>query len=241
MGWSLSWCTRWGFGDYFQFNNCYGTLSYNTIGVNFYSNEVQDGFGFGGGSYQGNRIGNNFYDNIIGEYFYNNTIPDNFYNNTIGNYFQWNIVDTYINGIDFTYYYGNITAFTYTALGDTAADGSYSALGGVTTGGNGVNATFDVVVSSGIVTSVTLNAPGNFYFCGNTITIPGNNINGYNDSIAAYTTNLTTQTGITGSYYGLSVTGGTGSNATFDVGVDVTGSVTDVIMDNQVPIYCLCR
>jgi hypothetical protein len=85
-------------GDNFSFNNCYGVFSYNTIGTNFNDNDVQDGFGFGGVSYQGNRIGNNFNDNTIGEYFYNNTIPDNFTENTVGDYFQWNIVNTAVNG-----------------------------------------------------------------------------------------------------------------------------------------------
>ena len=86
-------------GDYFQFNTCYGVFSYNTIGTNFNNNDVQDGFGVGGGTPQGNRIGNNFYNNTIGEYFYNNTIPDNFRTNQIGNSFQWNIVNTEVDGI----------------------------------------------------------------------------------------------------------------------------------------------
>ena len=86
-------------GDYFQFNTCYGSFSYNTIGTDFRSNEVQDGFGVGGGTPQGNRIGNNFEDNTIGEYFYNNTIPDNFADNTVGDSFQWNIVNAEIVGV----------------------------------------------------------------------------------------------------------------------------------------------
>jgi hypothetical protein len=206
-------------GDYFSFNTLYGSFSNNNIGTNFYSNEVQDGFGFGGGNYQGNRIGNNFYDNNIGEYFYNNTIPDNFYNNTIGDSFQWNMVDTYIDGIDFTTYYGNITGFTYTATGDTATDGTYNSLGGVTTGGNGANATFNVTVSGGIVQEVLLNASGSLYFCGNTITILGTQIGGTNgvDNIVisvgpvpptpsvyqAYTCNIFKRAGLTNrlSYY----------------------------------------
>ena len=86
-------------GSYFENNNCYGSFSYNTIGTNFNYNEVQDGFGFGMTTSQGNRIGNNFYNNTIGEYFYNNIIPDNFYNNTIGDSFQWNIVNTEVNNV----------------------------------------------------------------------------------------------------------------------------------------------
>lgn len=219
-------------GDYFQFNDCYGSFSYNTIGTNFFSNEIQDGFGFGGGNYQGNRIGNNFYDNIVGEYFYNNTIPDNFYNNTIGNYFQWNIVDTNIDNTDFTTYYGNITGFSYSALGGTAVDNIYDSLGGVTNG-IGLNATFNVEVSGSTVIDVSLNDVGIFYLCGDTITISGIDIGGYDDAIDAFTTNLTTQTGSSGNYYGLTVTGGTGINATFDVLVDGTGAITDIILDNQ--------
>jgi hypothetical protein len=86
-------------GSYFENNNCYGSFAYNTIGTNFNYNEVQDGFGFGMTTTQGNRIGNNFYNNTIGEYFYNNIIPDNFYNNTIGDSFQWNIVNTQVNNV----------------------------------------------------------------------------------------------------------------------------------------------
>ena len=164
-------------GDYFEFNTCYGSFSYNTIGTNFRSNVVQDGFGFGGSSNEGNRIGNNFNDNNIGEYFYNNTIPDNFTDNTVGDYFQWNIVDTYINFVDFTANYGNISGITYSATGTTATDGSYGSIGG-TTNGIGVNSTFNIEVSGGTVTGVTINDSGKLYVVGNTITILGSQIGG---------------------------------------------------------------
>jgi len=164
-------------GDNFDSNSCYGVFSYNTIGTGFYSNQVQDGFGFGSGTYQGNKIGNNFNDNTIGEYFYNNSIPDNFTNNIIGNYFQWNIVDTTIDGVDFTTNYGNITGFSYTATGNTATDDTYTNIGG-TTSGSGVNATFDIIVSGGSVTDVTLSNEGKEYVTGDTITILGTSIGG---------------------------------------------------------------
>lgn len=164
-------------GDYCQFNTCYGSFSYNTIGTNFNSNEVQDGFGFGGGTYQGNRIGNNFYDNIIGEYFYNNTIPDNFDSNIIGDYFQWNIVDTYIYGVDFTTYYGVIQTITYSATGTTSTDGSYGSVGG-TTNGTGVDASFQIDVVSGSVDNVSVINYGKLYQIGDTITILGTQIGG---------------------------------------------------------------
>jgi hypothetical protein len=164
-------------GDYFQFNICYGSFSYNTIGTNFRSNVVQDGFGFGGSSNEGNRIGNNFNDNTIGEYFYNNTIPDNFTDNTVGDYFQWNIVDTYINFVDFTTNYGNISGITYSATGTTATDGSYGSIGG-TTNGIGVNASFQIDVISGSVTNVSVLGGGKLYSVSNTITILGSQIGG---------------------------------------------------------------
>jgi hypothetical protein len=164
-------------GDNFEFNTCRGSFEYNTIGTNFYSNDVQDGFGFGGGTYQGNRIGNNFNDNIIGEYFYSNTIPDNFTNNTVGNYFQWNAVNTYINGVDFTVNYGNITDITYSATGTTATNGTYTGIGGSTTG-TGVNALFTINVGGNSVTGVTVTNGGKLYSTGETITVLGSQIGG---------------------------------------------------------------
>jgi hypothetical protein len=174
------------FGNNFANNNFESTVSnnnigeyfqYNNIGSYFYNNTIGNDFGYGYGSIQGNRIGSNFYDNIVGEYFYNNTIPDNFYNNTIGNYFQWNIVDTWINGVDFTYYYGNVTAFTFSALGTTASDNTYNGLIG-TTNGDGVDATFDIEVSGGSVIGITGNTQGKLYNVSDTITILGSQING---------------------------------------------------------------
>jgi hypothetical protein len=164
-------------GDYFSFNTCYGSFSYNTIGTGFASNEIQDGFGVGYGDSQGNRIGNGFFDNTIGEYFYNNTIPDNFQNNEVGDSFQWNIVNTYVDNIDFTANYGNISGITYNSLGTGATDNTYTSIAG-TTNGLGVNATFNIVVSGGTVTGVTINNAGKLYVNGNTITILGSQIGG---------------------------------------------------------------
>ena len=215
-------------GDYFVFNNCYGSFSYNTIGTSFENNEVQDGFGFGGGSYQGNRIGNNFNDNLIGEYFYNNTIPDNFTNNTVGDYFQWNVVNTYIDGVDFTVYYGNITGITYNSPGSSLTNGSYSNVSGTTTG-TGVNATFNIDVSGGTVTGVTINNFGKLYTTGNTITILGTSIGGVTGEITTFTVSgLGSITGTTGTYSNILAQGGSGENAYFNVVVvnDLVDEVT---------------
>lgn len=107
-------------GDYFESNNCYGSFSYNTIGTNFLSNEIQDGFGFGGGTYRGNMIGNNFNDNNIGEYFYDNTIGDNFTNNIVVDNFQMNRVCNNVNSNDFstaTHVYGYYNCEIFTRAG----------------------------------------------------------------------------------------------------------------------------
>jgi hypothetical protein len=203
-------------GDDFSFNTCYGSFSYNTIGTYFNSNEVQDGFGFGGSSNQGNRIGNYFTDNTIGEYFYNNTIPDNFYNNTIGDSFQWNIVDTYVDNVDFTTNYGNISGFSYTALGSGATDASYSNLT-VTTNGNGVNALFAVDVISGSVTNVSVVNSGKLYFVGNTITILGTQIGGVTGVIDGFTSDAIGKSGTTGTYENVFATGTNGENGSFNI------------------------
>lgn len=216
-------------GDYFEFNTCYGSFSYNTIGTNFDSNEVQDGFGFGGGTYQGNKIGNNFFDNSIGEYFYNNTVPDNFTNNTVGNYFQWNTINTDIVSVDFTTNYGNISGITYSSPGTSLTDGSYSDIGGSTTG-TGINATFNINVSGGTVTGVTINNSGRLYLNGDTIRILGTSIGGVTGQIITFTVSgLGSITGTTGTYTNILAQGGSGSTAYFNVTV-VDGLVDSVTL-----------
>ena len=112
------------------------------------------------------------------EYFYNNTIEDNFYNNTVGNYFQLNDVKiNQLNTVDFTEYYGNINGFTYTALGNTASDSVYTNIQG-TTNGDGINASFNIEVSSGVVIGVSGNTQGKLYGISDQITILGSQIGG---------------------------------------------------------------
>ena len=164
-------------GDYFGVNNLEGYFSYNKIGSDFVSNIIGTDFGFGGGQYQGNIIGNNFYNNDIGEYFYNNIIPDNFYDNIIGDYFQWNTFSSNIDNIDFGAYYGNITSFTYTATGSTAADNIYNSIGGLTDH-NGQNANFNIQVSGNTVIGITGDSQGRYYDVNDTITISGTSIGG---------------------------------------------------------------
>jgi hypothetical protein len=187
----------WGGG--FYGNVIGGDFQNNQIGHYFNDNTINNNFGFGyddpQGNKIGNKIGNNFYNNIVNEYFYNNSIPDNFKNNTIGKYFQWNVVNTEVKDIDFTVNYGNITGFTYVATGNGAADDTYSSIPICgTTIFDGTNATFDVVVASGVVDSVNQNSAGRGYSTGTTLTILGTQIGGTtpNDDI------VITITGVTG-------------------------------------------
>lgn len=166
------------FGDYCYQNQIADTFNYNQIANYFNGNIIGEGFGFGFSSSQGNVIGNYFYSNVIGEYFYNNRVCDGFYNNTVGDYFQNNYIKIpSLNTVDFKEYYGNISTFTYTANGSSASDNTYTGLLG-TTNGNGLNASFDIVVSSNVVTNVTLNASGVTYNVSDTITILGTQIGG---------------------------------------------------------------
>ena len=180
-------------GEDFFSNNIKESFYQNTIGNGFQTNQIgsyfnnntiDDYFGYGYGAPQGNKIGSNFYNNTVGEYFYNNTIPDNFTENTIGEYFQWNVVNTIIDNTDFTPNYGNITGFSYTALGTGATDTTYVGITG-TTSGMGINATFDIEVSGGTVIGVSGNTQGKLYHTGDTITILGTQIDGtdINDNV----------------------------------------------------------
>jgi hypothetical protein len=152
-------------------------FGYNKIGNNFYNNTIGNDFGYGGGNNYGNVIGEEFQNNTIGEYCYNNNISNLFQNNTVGDYFQWNVINTPIISTNFITYYDTITGFTYSASGSSASDNTYNGLTGATNG-DGINATFNVVVSSNVVTSVTIVQTGNYYQTGDTITILGSQIGG---------------------------------------------------------------
>ena len=117
-------------------------------------------------------------------------------------------------------------------MGTNATDGSYSNVAGITNG-NGVNALFNVDVISGSVTNVGVVNSGKLYVFGNTVTILGTQIGGFNNAVNTFSDNYTTQTGTTGTYLGLATTGGTGSNATFDIYVSPGDIITSIILDNQ--------
>lgn len=218
-------------GDYFSQNTISNEFRHNKIGDQFENNIIGEGFGFGYNTSQGNVIGNYFYDNTIGEYFYNNTIIDGFYNNQIFNNFQLNNIKTPVFANDFTQYYTNISAFTYTANGSTASDNTYTNLEG-TTNDIGVDASFDIVVSGNVVTNVSINNIGKYYAINDTITILGTQIGGYSNSIDTFTDNGIGKNGSDNTYNGLSATGGTGINATFDVSVN-SGLVDGVSINNR--------
>jgi hypothetical protein len=176
-------------GNYFQYNNISNNFTNNTIGINFAynnignnfeDNTIGDDFGFGGGQSRGNKIGNYFYNNTIGEYFYDNTTTDLFYGCTVGNYFQLNDIKIQnFYGYDFTTNLHKIVSISFSATGSSATDGTYSNISGATTSSiSGINATFDILVNSGIVTSVSIDSPGKFYEVNDYITILGTQIGG---------------------------------------------------------------
>jgi hypothetical protein len=177
-------------GSDFRNNDCFGTFAFNRIGSEFYNNTIEDGFGYGVNTSQGNSIGSYFYGNTIGEYFYNNTIADGFFDNQIYDYFQMNNIKVpFLNGIDFTFYYGNITGITWSTSASGLTDNTYTNLNGSITG-TGENATYDVVVSGGVVTNVTINSVGKFYQIGTQTTLPGEyhgGITGIDDIIVTVT------------------------------------------------------
>jgi hypothetical protein len=162
---------------YFNNNTISDNFQTNQIGSFFQDNTINDNFGFGYSEPQGNTIGSNFRNNTIGEYFYNNSIPDNFHDNEIGNYFQWNVINTNIDYTNFTLNYGNITGFSYTALGTGATPGIYTNLS-TSTNGVGTEATFNVEVSGVTIIGVSGYSEGRLYQYGDVLTILGTQIGG---------------------------------------------------------------
>jgi hypothetical protein len=174
--------------DYFQNNQIETNFSNNVIGSFFQSNTINEGFGFGGGSSQKNYIGDYFQNNNVGEYFYNNRVANYFQSNTLGNYFQKNNIETSVIGEDFTVNYGNIVTITNNDFVPSASDGVYSGLVG--TGGNGNGASFNVTITSSLVT-VNINQAGKQYVVGDTILILGSQIGG-TDGVDDVTINIIT-------------------------------------------------
>lgn len=215
--------------NYFYNNNIGNGFQTNEIKNYFNNNTIGDNFGYGYAIPQGNKIGSNFYNNTIGEYFYNNSIPDNFYENEIGNYFQWNVIDTNIDRTSFALNYGNLSGFSYTAAGTTATNNLYIGIQicGATQS-MGVGATFNVEVSSGEVIGVSGNTEGRLYNVNDVLTILGTQIGGVHNVIVSYSSNGIGKSGLTGNYPELSVTGGNGINANFDV--NVSSSLVDSVL-----------
>lgn len=216
--------------DNFSNNIIANDFRNNKIGKYFTNNQIAEGFGFGAGDSQNNVIDDYFQYNSINEYFYNNKVVSYFQDNIVGYYFQRNNIDTSIQEENFVVNYGNIVAFTYSSSGTSSSTGFYNNLAG-TTNGLGLDATFGVTVSGGTVSIVTLVSSGNQYAVGNTIIIPGNSIEGKTGVIEEFTLNGTPTGLADGTYNVLSAIGGSGSNATFNITVNL-GAI-DVITLND--------
>jgi hypothetical protein len=215
-----------GFGD----NNIAPDFRNNTIGKYFQYNTIASDFGFGGEESQNNIIDDYFQYNTIGEYFYNNKVASYFENNTVGHYFQRNNIDTEIYDEDFIVNYGIIVALTYTSSGTTSTTGFYNGLTG-TTNGHGENSTFGVTVSGGTISSISLINPGNQYEVGDVIIIPGNSIEGQTGVIFNFSNDGIGKNGLDNSYLGVTVSGGSGSNATFNIDVN-SGAISAISLAN---------
>jgi hypothetical protein len=190
-------------GNNFYDNDTLGDFQHNIIGNEFYNNTVGDkfsynqirnffnnntiaaDFGFGGGQYRGNVIGNNFNANNIGEYFYDNNIGDNFTNNTVGEYFQFNRIETPLNFYDFTEFLGGVNFVSFPSTAGT--DGIYPGISAESTSGNGVNAVFTVGVTGDVVNTVSISTPGKLYKINDTITINSSSFGGTTNLVLTVT------------------------------------------------------
>lgn len=164
-------------GNLFYSNTFAGVAAHNQIGSEFYSNTLGDYFGVGYGDPRANKIGNNVRNNTIGEYFYSNTISDNFIDNTIGHYFQQNVVlANNVNNVNFNEFYGNITSSSIANPNVGGTDGVYQIIP-TTTNGRGIDATFDVTITSGTASVAIVNV-GKLYDTEDTLIITGSLIGG---------------------------------------------------------------
>ena len=216
-------------GNWFGSNNISSNFRNNTIGKSFQNNTIAADFGFGGSESQNNIIGDYFQENTIGEYFYNNKVASYFENNTVGYFFQRNNIDTEIYGEDFIINYGNIVSFTHQSSGTTSTPGVYNVDG--TTNGHGESSRFEITISGGTVSSVSLVQTGNQYEVGDTIIISGNEILGQTGVIETFTPNGSPTGLLNDTYIGLTVSGGSGSNALFDIEVS-SGSIDTINLNN---------
>jgi len=151
----------------FSGNLIYNLFTNNSIGYSFTYNYISDGFD----------------DNNVQELFsYNKIVTNKFFSNIIDRNFKQNIIETEISSVDFTTYNGEILTYTLT----TSIAGTNGTYTGLTPTGpsslSGTGATFDVVVSGGVVSSVSINTGGKYYLPGNTFGINGAYIGGSSGS-----------------------------------------------------------
>ena len=177
-------------GDYFRNNgasNAPTNFSNNEIGNNFESNTtILDTFTdnkignyFNNNviikpNFQFNEIGSYFEYNNIAEYFqFNKVVTNKFRYNNVSTNFKQNIIETELDTIDFLENVNGVLTYTLTTS-NSGTDGTYS---GLTSSGpsslTGTGATFEVVVLSGVVSSVSLNTGGQYYSVSDTFGIDG--------------------------------------------------------------------
>ena len=221
-------------GNFFR-----GYVYDNILGMGFYSNDVHNNFNgnvFGsvvifntfGTNSQGNNIGNFFISNDIGQDFINNHIQNSFQDNNISYDFSYNEIGNnfYNNNIENDFGFGGGQSY------------------GNKIGNYFENNTIGEYFYGNVVTDIFNDNTVGSYFRFNDVKI--HNLGSYDftigyNNIISFTDNTGASPSIPGTdnvYTGLTVSGGTGSNATFDV--TVSGSiVTDVSLNNSGTEYQL--
>lgn len=180
-------------GNYFQNNTIGYDFRFNTIGHNFTNNAIASDFGFGYGESRGNVIGNFFTGNNIGEYFYSNHIADNFSNNNIGHWFQNNKVDVVsLSNVNFKEKLNSIATVSINIAESTYTDGVYNVYQTANYSNvDGLGAQFEVTVSGGSITNITVTNGGNSYYVYNIIGISGDQIPGSTQELTLVVDTLT--------------------------------------------------
>jgi hypothetical protein len=230
----------------FYNNTAYHNFSSNIIDDEYKANFSHDDFGYNkiGPNTGGNEFHGSFNANETNGIWSSNDFVGNALLNkfnaivTFSRFGHGLIKNTFNTSVsrDFLINSGNIKTFTYSgAGGNTAVDGTYTNLQGTSIMGNGVDARFNLVVSGGVVTSVTSTNPyvnGKGFLENEGIRITGDHIGGKTGNITTFTSDGIGKAGANGVYTALVAQGtgdSQGENSTFNVTV-TNGVVTAIAL-----------
>jgi hypothetical protein len=144
---------------------------------------------------------------------------------------EYTLTDTLtINGNDITT--AQLDQLLITNAGTGYANGTYNDIplvyNSVETAGDGISATVDITVTNNVIVGATVNQSGQDYLVGEELTVDFNDIGGNGAGIISSVTISNPGSGFSdGIFNGVSLTSGSGSNATATIGVG-GGQVTSV-------------